>query len=256
MNTSDKLNKSVDDHFEYTKGINIKMSDIDYSIAEKHIPMLEMLDSLQTGIIVVYDYYKHNYFFFSKKFDKHFGFHKNQINKTNQEWFRKRLNPEDYFINSTGIKAREYIQKQAIEERKNYKLIAEFRLLNDNNDWIRITMQDHILELDKKGNIWLVLKILDFSPNQDTKALSSGILQNLSTGKVILSAHDEDLINISSREKEVLGLIAKGLKSREISEQLFISKNTVNNHRRNIIDKLNVSNTQEAVFHAKKHGII
>ena len=62
--------------------------------------------------------------------------------------------------------------------------------------------------------------------------------------------------NISEREKEVLELIADGLSNEEITEKLFISKNTVKNHVASIISKLSVKDrTQVAVF-ALKHNLL
>jgi DNA-binding NarL/FixJ family response regulator len=52
---------------------------------------------------------------------------------------------------------------------------------------------------------------------------------------------------LTSREKEILLLIAKGEISKEIAHQLNISINTVNRHRQNILEKLNVNNSIEAV---------
>ncbi|MCD4770426.1 MAG: response regulator transcription factor [Bacteroidales bacterium] len=48
---------------------------------------------------------------------------------------------------------------------------------------------------------------------------------------------------LSTREKEVLELMVGGLTSREIAENLFISKNTVDTHRRNILGKVDVKST-------------
>lgn len=48
---------------------------------------------------------------------------------------------------------------------------------------------------------------------------------------------------ITQREKEVLQLIAEGLSNQEIAEQLFISLRTVETHRYNLLQKLNVKNT-------------
>jgi len=48
---------------------------------------------------------------------------------------------------------------------------------------------------------------------------------------------------LTEREKEVLGLICKGLTSQEISEKLFISFHTVESHRANLMHKAGVSNT-------------
>ena len=69
----------------------------------------------------------------------------------------------------------------------------------------------------------------------------------------ILAGEDQML---SKREKEVLGLIGQGFTSRKIAEQLYISKHTVDQHRRNIIGKLEVSHAREAFIKAKNLAIL
>ncbi len=59
-------------------------------------------------------------------------------------------------------------------------------------------------------------------------------------------------IILSSREIEVITLIAEGFTNIEISEQLFLSKHTVNTHRKNIMNKLGVKNTAGIVMYAVK----
>ncbi|MDO9040407.1 MAG: LuxR C-terminal-related transcriptional regulator, partial [Bacteroidota bacterium] len=61
---------------------------------------------------------------------------------------------------------------------------------------------------------------------------------------------------LSFREQEILQSLAKGLISKQIADKLFISVNTVNTHRQRIIEKLNVSNTAEAVQYAGRLGLI
>lgn len=61
---------------------------------------------------------------------------------------------------------------------------------------------------------------------------------------------------LSNREKEVMMYIVKELNSSEIAEKLFISKRTVDGHRKNIITKLNVKNTAGLVKYAIQNGII
>ena len=57
---------------------------------------------------------------------------------------------------------------------------------------------------------------------------------------------------LSEREKEVLQLIDKGNMSKDIARILSISINTVNRHRQNILEKLQVSNSIEACRVAKE----
>ncbi len=61
---------------------------------------------------------------------------------------------------------------------------------------------------------------------------------------------------LSGRECEVLELLARGRKNREIALVLEIEERTVRFHVGNILDKLNVKNRTEAVYHAFKKGWI
>lgn len=63
-------------------------------------------------------------------------------------------------------------------------------------------------------------------------------------------------IVLSEREIEVITMIAEGLTNIEISEKLFLSKHTVNTHRKNIMAKLGVKNTAGIVMFAVKQKYI
>ncbi len=254
-----KLKRSIEDHAKMFRSIIIQPGDVNYEKAEKeYTPFLKLIDSLQTSIVVSFDFYKNNYFFVSDSFNSVFGFHKNHLPVTSNGWFRNRFHPDDYIINEGSIWALNFLYNQPIEKRKDFRLIHEFRIKNDDDKWIRLLIQNEILELDRKGNLWIDLKLCDFSPNQDLNVPGQFIFRSKPTGEVIYSLQGKNSItgNISNREKEILGLISEGHKSSQIAEKLFISVNTVNNHRRNMIEKLNVSNSSEAVKMAAKLGMI
>jgi DNA-binding NarL/FixJ family response regulator len=61
---------------------------------------------------------------------------------------------------------------------------------------------------------------------------------------------------LSSREVEILQLIADGYRDREIAESLFLSQHTVANHVRNILGKLGVSTRAAAIGVAFRSGLI
>lgn len=61
---------------------------------------------------------------------------------------------------------------------------------------------------------------------------------------------------LSRREQEVLKLIAEGKKSAEIAEALFISINTVDTHRKNILAKCEVRNTAELISFATRNKMV
>ncbi len=61
---------------------------------------------------------------------------------------------------------------------------------------------------------------------------------------------------LSSREQEVLRMIAEGVPARDIAERLFISVKTVENHRTNILHKLGLKSTVDLVKYAARIGLI
>ncbi len=63
-------------------------------------------------------------------------------------------------------------------------------------------------------------------------------------------------LRLTERELEVLRLVAKGMNNREIAKQLFISENTVKNHVRNMLEKLQLHSRMEAVMYAVKEKLL
>ncbi|HKP21125.1 MAG TPA: response regulator transcription factor [Thermoleophilaceae bacterium] len=82
------------------------------------------------------------------------------------------------------------------------------------------------------------------------RALVRDYLERASRGE----ATPED--PLSPRELEVVKLIAEGLTSEEIGEQLFISKKTVDRHRENVLEKLGMRNRVELTRYAIRRGLV
>ena len=76
--------------------------------------------------------------------------------------------------------------------------------------------------------------------------------------EVSASLHDEDFCPepLSNREREVLLKAAKGLSSKEIASDLYISERTVHAHLASIYDKLGARNKTEAMLLALKYGVV
>ncbi len=63
-------------------------------------------------------------------------------------------------------------------------------------------------------------------------------------------------LKLTDREMEVLRLVARGMNNRDIAKELFISENTVKNHVRNILEKLQIHSRMEAVMIAVREKLI
>jgi len=78
----------------------------------------------------------------------------------------------------------------------------------------------------------------------------SGIILN-----EMISNFEEEDSGLSQREKEILQLIAEGKSSKEIGELLFLSSKTVDTHRKNIMDKLELRTLPELTKYAIRSGL-
>lgn len=82
-----------------------------------------------------------------------------------------------------------------------------------------------------------------FDPNVAFNFMNDYIQENVTIGK-------SEKVILSNREKEILQLIANGKTSKEIAQELFIAKTTVDTHRKNMIRKLNLSGGNELIKYA------
>lgn len=77
------------------------------------------------------------------------------------------------------------------------------------------------------------------------------------TGRMHAREHDELADDqLSSREREILVAVCRGLSNQEIADELFISKRTVDKHRANILEKTGCKNTASLVVYAIRKGIV
>jgi DNA-binding NarL/FixJ family response regulator len=65
-----------------------------------------------------------------------------------------------------------------------------------------------------------------------------------------------DEIKLSSREREVLALVANGTTNKQIANKLFITENTVKAHLRNVMEKLHVHTRLQVALIAKEKGLV
>jgi DNA-binding CsgD family transcriptional regulator len=247
----------ADDYWYEIKFDPLKM---DCSILDRHIQFLESIKSVHNSAISIFDLARRQHVYLSSTFETLLGWDLEEASKPGHIYIDSRLHPDDLeHLNRSSSFFFNLILKIKKDDPKNieqYKFIMDYRTKGKDGQYVRVIEQHKILEMDKSNNLWLSLGIMDLSPDQDLQTLCRYRMVNVKTGEVYHFPKEDPESVLSLREQEVLQLLAKGLISKQIADQLFISVNTVNTHRQNIIGKLNVSNTAGAIQHAISIGLI
>jgi len=81
-------------------------------------------------------------------------------------------------------------------------------------------------------------------------------LQNISDHNSAQLFKDKDMIGLTTREIEILGIMAQGLKNREIAEKLAISEKTVKTHLNRVFKKLGVNSRSKAILSLMEKKIL
>ena len=79
--------------------------------------------------------------------------------------------------------------------------------------------------------------------------------------EIVMTPHEEvptysEPTDLSKRELEVLELIAKGYRTVDIAEKLFVSVHTINSHRKNILKKLNLKSPAQLIVYALESKLV
>lgn len=117
--------------------------------------------------------------------------------------------------------------------------------------------QQYVMASLRAGARGFVLKTV--SPKELTAAIATVARGGLYLDPEVASVmgeRDFDPEQLSTREREVLVLAAKGLSSKEVAGKLFISERTVQTHLASIYDKLGSKNKTEALLLALKYGVV
>jgi DNA-binding NarL/FixJ family response regulator len=117
--------------------------------------------------------------------------------------------------------------------------------------------QQYVMASLRSGARGFVLKTV--SPKELTAAIATVARGGLYLDPEVASVMGErefDPEQLSTREREVLVLAAKGLSSKEVAGKLFISERTVQTHLASIYDKLGSKNKTEALLLALKYGVV
>lgn len=147
--------------------------------------------------------------------------------------------------------------KKAFSSHKGIKIIA-LSMYDEEEYIVRILdagAKGYILKNCSSQELIKAIETVNSGSNYFSPEVSDKLLNSFTKeGKNNLNYPNEKN-DLTTREKEILKLIAEEFTNQEIANKLFISNRTVDTHRRNLLQKLEAKNTAGLVKHAFRLGL-
>ena len=203
-------------------------------IAQEYISYMKILE--QAGSFAV---------FLSDRFG-HYYYVTEYIEPPQELNIENLVHPDDLeVVRRIDKKVWEFLDTLPEEEKLAYKYISEMRVL-DRGKYVRMIYQMRLLAF--KDDNFLAMGMIDLAPEQSANTSVRFQIKNCLTDEVVpFTIESATDVLLTPREREILALAKEGMFSKEISEKLNISIHTVNRHRQNILEKLQVDNMIEAI---------
>ena len=207
-------------------------------IAQEYIPHLKILEQAGSFAVFLLDRFGHYYYVTEYVTE--------DIQASDELNIEKLVHPEDWeVVRRIDKKVWEFLDTLPEEEKLAYKYIYELRVL-EKGKYVRMIYQMRILAF--KDDNFLAMGIIDLAPEQSANTSVRFQVKNCLTDEIMPFAIENAADTLlTPREREVLALAKEGMLSKEISKKLNISIHTVNRHRQNILEKLQVDNIIEAI---------
>ncbi|WP_448103349.1 response regulator transcription factor [Pedobacter panaciterrae] len=218
-----------------------------------------MYSKLENAISVLSDMRARKSYIFPGGVARQLGFEptRTEINSIWEDELLARVHPEDLQKKyRLEFKFFQLIKSIDLADRLNYSLITRLRIRNREGKYVLIKHRLLYLSSTKEGDVWLTLCLYNVVYDHPGFDVPEGLIINSGTGTIVDSEQGrfEDILSI--REGQILNLINLGLRSKEIASKLSLSIHTVNRHRQNIFQKLNVNNAMEACRVADAAGLL
>lgn len=172
-------------------------------------------------------------------------------------FFLNKIHPEDrsnYLENEQAVN--HFFQNLPPEKVHKSKACSDFRVQLENGNYARLMQQTVAVQTEREDP--MLRNLLLFT---DITHLKTTIITDMSLSFVSLANDFQDALIpdipkrttalISRREKQVLQLLGQNKTSDQIALALFISKHTVDSHRKNLLRKTESMNTLQLVMKAK-----
>lgn len=222
---------------------------------EENISELKLFDALEIGVFII-DYARGKYVYVNESFAKMLGLSRHDIIDQNISVLAGSVHPVDFdSLMSVMIKIGGFIRKIAKQDRNKLHFKVFYRIKKGDGASCWCMQSNKIIE-DSNTDSKIDFGTINCLPEHHSVDRVAGYLR-IGIRTIEILPGDEDvnpLSALSSREREVLNLVGKGFNSREISEKLKLSEETIKIHRKKILKKLKVNSSIHAIRILQNYG--
>lgn len=225
------------------------------SILEKHIQKITELDNflpINSTFYCITNTQTLKFEYISKNMFSCIGIDKEVLHEKGMEYLWSRMHPDDIecWLNAMKELMAFTLSEIPDDNRSKMSYTWNYRLKHANGNYVNVIQNTTPIEFDslKKPIVGLAHYTIVGSHLEMNVCASAKMLnENEEYETLYFNNFSQKLLSdgLTNRERDVIRLLILNQSSKEISKKLFISSNTVDTHRRNILKKLKISSTGE-----------
>lgn len=234
---------------------------------ERHVQQQAAIDELLpnfASFFFVVEPHANKYHFLGQQQVNVSGYSNEEFLEGGIALFLERVHPDDaaIILNEIYPTFRQIVEDLPLKKKREVQIQYNYSFKHKNGTLLNLMEQGYILELDETRAPSLVLGNVIILNNTERLPVrfSCKIINESDISETIHSqsfnASSSKLDGITTRELDILRNLASGKTSREIADELFISKHTVDTHRRNLLKKLECKSVVELARIAFANGLL
>ncbi len=221
----------------------------------------------QAPVFYIVDYTTKKYLFIDPSCKKLLGYDIEFLSEAGLIYFTGLWNKNDFTcINEKVIpEAISFLKHKPVTEYPNFSVSYNYRVQAANGQYLSVMQRSTYFSVSNDGwplaAVGYIVDITHFKTDTSLVLTIEHVDRNFTTlSKVPLvkKIYYPDKVDsiLSNRELEILSAVKQGMASKEIASRFYLSLNTVNNHRKNMLQKPKTNTSNELVEYARSNGLI
>lgn len=229
-------------------------TEADYTNLKSYFQLFETISNAGSLNLLIIDFYKLTFHYVPDNSLILAGYSAQEVKERGFDHFEQTVPPDDLkMVAEISSKAFQFFYNLTPEERLYCNLSYDFRMKQSNGTMLMLHNTILPLFLTRKHYLWFALCLLELSVRRESgNVIFSRMREKSKYSYSFPGQRFKPYVSdpLTEREKEVLYLIKMGFTDDEIACRICIELNTVRFHKKNIYQKLHVTNSRQAIFYS------